>query len=134
PGQLTGTVNWQGEPEMPSILLVDDDAAARDMLKHGLSNDGHVVTVAGDGQEVLDGGLAANIDIVVSDISMPGVDGITLAETLLAKQPNLPIVLMSAIADELKRAQSVGGGNVRVIGKPVTLEQLKSEISALLSG
>ncbi|MEM9355903.1 MAG: response regulator [Pseudomonadota bacterium] len=119
---------------MSSILLVDDDAAARDMLKHGLSNDGHVVTVAGDGQEVLDGGLAANVDIVVSDISMPGVDGITLAETLLAKQPNLPIVLMSAIADELKRAQSVGGGNVRVIGKPVTLEQLKSEISALLSG
>ncbi|MEM8976433.1 MAG: response regulator [Pseudomonadota bacterium] len=118
---------------MANILLVDDDAAARDMLKHGLSNDGHNVTVAGDGQEVLDGDLTAGVEIVVSDISMPAVDGITLAETLLAKQPNLPVVLMSAIADELKRAQNVGGGNVRVIGKPVTLEQLKSEISALLS-
>ena len=119
---------------MASILLVDDDTAARDMLQHALSNDGHTVTTAGDGQEVLDGNLAASVAIVVSDISMPSVDGITLAETLLAKQPSLPIVLMSAIADELKRAQNVGGGNVRVIGKPVTLEQLKSEISALLSG
>lgn len=118
---------------MANILLVEDDVAARDMLQHALTNDGHTVTTAGDGQDVLDGRLAAGVDIVVSDISMPSVDGITLAETLIALDPNLPIVLMSAIADELKRAQNIGGGKVRVIGKPVTLEQLKSEIGGLLS-
>ncbi len=117
---------------MAKILLVDDDAAARDMLQHALSSDGHDIIAAGDGQEVLDGGLDAGVDIVVSDISMPAVDGITLAETLLAKRSDLPLVLMSAIADELQRAQSIGGSKVRVIGKPVTLDQLKSEISGLL--
>lgn len=118
---------------MAKILLGEDDAAARDMVQHALSNDGHNVTVAGDGQEVLDGRLAADVDIVVSDISMPSVDGITLAETLIALNPNVPIVLMSAIADELNRAQNIGSGKVRVIGKPVTLDKLKSEISGLLS-
>ena len=118
---------------MAKILLVEDDAAARDMLQHALANNGHEVTAAGDGQEVLDGGLAAGVDIVVSDISMPGVDGITMAEALLSQQPALPLILMSAIADELQRAQNLRG-KVRVIGKPVTLDQLKSEIAGLLGG
>ena len=119
---------------MAKILLVDDDAAARDMIQHALTSDGHNVTAAGDGQDVLDGGMASGVDVVVSDISMLGVDGITMAETLLAQRPDLPLILMSAIADELQRAQNISGGKVRVIGKPVTLDQLKAEIAGLLAG
>lgn len=119
---------------MARILLVEDDASTRDMLARALTADGHAVTTAGDGREALDTASATDIDVVVSDISMPEIDGITLVETLLAQREDLPVVLMSALVDELHRAQSLSGQYVRVIGKPVTLEQIRTEVSAALGG
>ena len=118
---------------MARILLVDDDEAARDVLQHALEHEGHEVVVAGDGREAMD--LAASsgtIDLLVSDISMPEVDGVSLAENLLAKTPGLPVVLMSAISDELARAQALSEKTVRVLSKPVTLEQLRTEVNQAL--
>lgn len=118
---------------MARILLVDDDESARDVLQHALAGDGHDVVVAGDGREAI--ALAAStatIDLLISDISMPEVDGISLTENLLANTPGLPVVLMSAIADELARAQAFSEESVRVLSKPVTLDQLRAEVKRAL--
>ncbi len=67
---------------MAQILLADDDAATRDLVKRALEGDGHTVTLTQDGTEALDqvkeGGL--KFDLLVSDVDMPTIDGIALAE------------------------------------------------------
>ena len=118
---------------MARILLVDDDEAGRDVLQHALLGDGHDVIVAGDGREALE--LAAktgDLDLLISDVSMPELDGVSLTEQLLASRPGLPVVLMSAVADELARAQALAKQTVRVLSKPLTLDQLRSEVDRAL--
>ena len=117
---------------MATILLAEDDEAVRDMLDRALSGDGHTVIAVGDGQAALDATTEHQFDVLVSDISMPEPDGITLAEALIAQKPGLAVVLMSAIADELKRAQMLTGGKVRILSKPASLERVRSEVAGLL--
>ena len=117
---------------MAKILLVEDDVNARDMLERTLRGEGHDVTAVGNGGEALEEAEKTSFDLVVSDVSMPEVDGVTMAETLLQADPRLPLILMSAIADELARASSLPGNSVRVLGKPVSLDQMRAEVKAAL--
>ena len=91
---------------MARILLAEDDAATRDMVQRALALDGHEVTVTQDGTEALEKLQAApgRIDLMITDVQMPGLDGVALVEKALAAAPKLRVVLMSGFADELGRA------------------------------
>ena len=119
---------------MAKILLVGDDTSAREMLERTLRGEGYDVTAVGNGGEALEEAEKTVFDLVVSDVSMPEVDGVTMAETLLKVNPQLPLILMSAIADELARASSLPGQTVRVLSKPVSLDQIRTEVKAALGG
>ena len=82
---------------MARILLADDDAATRDLVRRALATDGHTVSSTQDGTEALDKLREApgGFDLLITDVQMPGLDGIALAETALAGSPQLRIVLMS---------------------------------------
>jgi CheY-like chemotaxis protein len=119
---------------MASILLADDDAATRDLVQRALALDGHRVIVTQDGAEALERLQAsgASIDLLISDVQMPGLDGIELAERGLAAQSKLRIVLMSGFAGELERAEHLKGKISRVITKPFTLEQVRAAVREAL--
>ena len=117
---------------MANILLVEDDASARDMIERTLHGEGHSVTAVGNGGEALEEAERSSFDLVVSDVSMPEVDGVTMAETLLKANSRQPLILMSAIADELARASSLSGESVRVLSKPISLDKLRAEVRAVL--
>ncbi|WP_188761736.1 hybrid sensor histidine kinase/response regulator [Sandarakinorhabdus glacialis] len=110
------------------VLLVEDDAAVRAILERGLRRFGPVVTVAGDAMValgILDEG--AEFDVLVSDIMMPGIDGVELASRALAMRPGLGVVLMSGSAEApLHRAASAQG--VRFLAKPFALAELVAAI------
>ena len=91
---------------MARVLLADDDAAMRDLVCRSLSAEGHTVVVAHDGQEALDlaHSAAAPFDILVTDVQMPGVDGIALANQMLELNQGLKVVLMSGLQSEMARA------------------------------
>ena len=120
---------------MAQILLADDDAATRDLVRRALEADGHVVTVTQDGSEALeqvkDGGL--KFDLLVSDVEMPVVDGVALAERALPLQPGIRVLLMSGFAEQLDRAKELIGPHVEVISKPFTLEQVREAVRKLLA-
>src|SRR5262245_40117565 len=91
---------------MATILLADDDAAVRDLVRRALTAEGHAVHVTQDGLEALEmlwPGKAA-FDILISDVDMPQLDGISLAEKALALKPSLAVILMSGFSDQLERA------------------------------
>src|SRR5262245_379007 len=120
---------------MARILLADDDAATRDLVERALAADGHTVTSTQDGAEALDKlqQAPAGFELLITDVQMPEVDGIGLAEKGLAGHPKLRVILMSGFADELGRAQHLRSQISCVLTKPFTLEQIKAAARAALA-
>ena len=119
---------------MARILLADDDAATRALIERALGVDGHVVTSTQDGAEALERLEASGaFDLLISDVQMPAVDGIALAEKGLAAQPKLKVILISGFVDELDRAEYLRKRKIaRVVAKPITLEGIRAAVRAVL--
>ncbi len=106
------------------VLLVEDDAAVRMILSRGLTAQGLAVTAAADAAaalEILHGG--ARFDVLVSDVMMPGIDGVELAAQARMLRPDLPIVLMSGFA-EAPRHRAADAQKVGFLAKPFVLADL----------
>ena len=105
-----------------------------DEVSLGRGLEGHEVVVTQDGVEALEKLQAApaRFDVLVTDVQMPGLDGIALVEKGLAVNAKLRVVLMSGFADELGRAAHLKDKISRVITKPFTLEQIRSAVKAAL--
>lgn len=126
---------------MARILLADDDASTRDLVRRALEADGHSVLVTQDGAEALEqlqaggGGAGAagghTFDVLVSDVEMPLLDGISLAEHAL-KQPPMRVLLMSGFSEQLDRARALAGTKLAVLSKPFTLEDVRAGVRRLL--
>ena len=119
---------------MARILLADDDAATRDLVKRALAIDGHAVTSTQDGTEALDAITAtpSGFDLLISDVQMPALDGVALAEKGLAVSPGLRVILMSGFVGELDRAGHLKGKLSDVITKPFTLDQIRTAVKTAL--
>lgn len=112
------------------IVLADDDAGTRDLLKRALESDGHNVSVARDGAEAAeiiatDGG---RFDLLIADVDMPGLDGISVAKKAREAQTAIAVVLISAHESEWERAAGIPGSKVETRAKPFTLEEIRSAI------
>ncbi len=116
---------------MASILLADDDPAMLDLAKRALELDGHKVTTADDGAEARAAIQAGGaFDVLVTDIQMPGFDGITLATAALAANPRLKVLLISAHSDVLDSARSLDPARVHLLAKPFPIDKLRAEVKA----
>jgi CheY-like chemotaxis protein len=120
---------------MARILVAEDEAALRDLVRRGLEETGHRVSVAADGAEALD--LLTHeqgaFDLLLADIRMPVMDGIALALAAARDFPDLTILLMTGYADQRERAHGLETLIHGVIAKPFTLAELKSEVAAALA-
>lgn len=117
---------------MARILLADDDGMVRELFERVLAAGGHEVRIAQDGQEAL--GLAdsgSKFDILVTDVHMPGIDGIALARALLAKQPSIKVLLMSGYPEQLQRGKAEIGGRVETLAKPCSIDEIRLKVQAL---
>jgi CheY-like chemotaxis protein len=122
--------------EKPAVLLVDDAAIVRDVLTLSLEDAGYAVLAADCGPAALTR-LAANdrVDIIVSDLTMPAMDGLTLIRAAQDQRPGLPAVLLTGYAGD-GAALAVGGaisGTFSLLRKPVSGTQLADRINALLA-
>ncbi len=113
------------------VLLAEDEELIAELFAETLAADGHDVVVAGDGREALQLFAAAeakgkSFDIVVTDVRMPRMDGVTLANRLRSAHPDLPVVLVSgyASAEQLSALSRREHGRLVVLPKPVNLSRL----------
>jgi CheY-like chemotaxis protein len=118
---------------MARILLVDDDTATRDFVKRALEMDRHVVVVAADGPDALakiksDGG----IELLISDVQMPSMDGITLASRAEKVRAGLRILLMSGFAVDPAKLQATQARIVGLLTKPFTLDAMRTAAAKAL--
>lgn len=111
---------------MARILVAEDDKAVREFVARALRHSGHDVVTADDGLEALARLEKDDFDLLITDIVMPGLDGIALALKLAKERPDLPILMMTGYAAERQRAHNLDALIHRVVPKPFTLQQICS--------
>ena len=109
---------------MARILVAEDDAAVSAFVKRALTHRGHEVTTAPDGMAALAALAAGSFDLLLTDIVMPGLDGIALALKASKDHPRMKILLMTGFASERQRAHNLDALIHRVVEKPFNLEQI----------
>ncbi len=119
--------------EQYTILLVEDDATVRRLVKRSLENMNYTVNDAPSADaalEMLQSGLA--VDLVISDVVMPGMSGIKLARALRELRSDTPIILMSGYPQELNEVEDIRDEGVPLLLKPVKRQDLQNMIRQVL--
>ena len=114
------------------LLLVEDDAALREILVKRLSQEGYAVDACGDGNEGLDYALSAPYDGIILDIMLPGIDGLTLLSHLRAREISCSVLLLTARDAVDDRVRGLDCGADDYLTKPFAYEELSARLRAML--
>ena len=113
------------------LLLVDDDAELRDLLRDYLGQAGFRITAVADGRAMQRAMDAAHFDLVILDIMLPGEDGLSLCRRLRA-QGRMPILMLTARGDEIDRIVGLEMGADDYLAKPFNPRELLARIKSIL--
>lgn len=115
---------------MASILAVDDSEAIRTLMKVVLESAGHTVFVKADGREALDFAKAHTVDLVITDLNMPVMGGMSLVSNLrrLDSYKSKPILVITTETADYKKQKAKGVGATGWIAKPVDKDRLLSAV------
>ncbi len=116
------------------VLLVEDTESVRRAVTLGLRFSGFDVTAVADGAAALAVLGAVHPDVVVTDLSMPGMDGIELVRTLRVRQVAVPVLVISARDSAQDRAAARSAGCDSYLVKPFGLTELNDRVTALAGG
>lgn len=119
--------------DRPLVLVVEDSVDLQRYLSQGLSA-GYRVALALNGQEGIDAALAEPPDLIVSDLMMPKVDGITLVKQLKSDErtSHVPMILLTAKADAASRLEGIETGADDYVAKPFDMTELQARIQNLI--
>lgn len=119
---------------MSNVLIVDDMASMRKMVSFTLESAGHQVTQASDGDEALNIAKGAKFDLVITDVNMPNMDGITLTAELrkLDAFKFTPILLLTTEAGKEKKMEGKAAGATGWLVKPFDPDKLLMTIKRVL--
>ena len=119
---------------MTKILAVDDSTSMRQMVSFTLKGAGFDVIEASDGVEALNKAKGEQVDLVISDVNMPNMDGIALVKELrgLPNYKYTPMLMLTTEAGDDRRAQGKSAGATGWIVKPFNPDQLLSTIKKIL--
>jgi two-component system chemotaxis response regulator CheY len=120
---------------MATILIVDDYAPNHRLMSFVLEQHGYAVVVACDGQQALDRMVNAHVDLVLTDLAMPRMDGMALTRAIRAdvRFAATPIIIVTASSGEQDHVRASGIGADAFLTKPVDSEDLAHEVGRLLA-
>jgi DNA-binding response OmpR family regulator len=116
---------------MTRVLLVEDDSAIADPLARALKREGYEVDVYGDGPSALTG-AEDGADLVVLDLGLPGMDGLEVCRQMRAMGSDVPVLVLTARADEVDTVVGLDAGADDYVTKPFRLAELLARVRALL--
>ncbi len=117
---------------MAHILVIDDDPAITSLLRRGLAYDGYTLTIAATGIEGLNLARSAPPDLVILDVMLPEMDGLTVLQRLRTADPRLPVILLTARDAPADQVEGLERGADDYVVKPFTFEVLLARVRALL--
>jgi CheY-like chemotaxis protein len=121
-----------------SILVVDDEPDVADLFRQRFRRETregtyvmHFAASAAEALQRLDGEVLPPLIVILSDINMPGMDGLALLREIRKLRPSLPVMMVTAYGDEERRRQATASGAADFITKPVDFAQLKERLRQL---
>lgn len=123
------------EAKLAAILLAEDDEAVRTFVTRALTHRGHQVVAVSDGQAAIRALESQTFDLMLTDIVMPGLDGLALAETAGRINPRMTVLMMTGFAAARDRVSQDGANKsaVNVITKPFSLKEICSAVDNALA-
>jgi len=115
-----------------SILLVEDEENLQEALKLNLELENYEITSAFDGAEALKAVSAEHFDLIILDVMLPEIDGITVCETIRLTDPDIPILILSAKNSSADRIMGLKKGADDYLTKPFNLEELLLRVNKLI--
>ena len=119
-------------PDQYHILLVEDEEHLQEALQLNLRMEGYDVTIAGDGAKALSWAAQAHFDLIIMDVMLPEVDGISVTETIRLTNREVPILMLSARDSSDYRIAGLRKGADDYLTKPFHLEELLLRIGKLI--
>ena len=113
------------------LLIIEDDVAAADYLRQGLTEAGHTVDAAHDGETGLQQALAADYDVLLIDRMLPRRDGLAIVRMLRADGRTTPVLLISALGQVDQRVEGLRAGGDDYLVKPYAFSELLARVEAL---
>lgn len=114
------------------ILVVEDEAGIADFLERGLVAEGYEVVLATDGEAGARFALDPEVDLVVLDRMLPGLDGLAVLDRVRQARRSLPVIMLTAKAEVADRVEGLDGGATDYVTKPFAFEELLARIRARL--
>jgi len=129
--RLSGTLGESANVAPMNVLLVEDDASMRTTLQRTLANRGMQVAVCGDGAAALERWRATSPDVVVLDLTLPGLDGLHVLQQARAGGLATPVLILTARGTVGDRVVGLNTGADDYLSKPFDLDELEARLRAL---
>jgi CheY-like chemotaxis protein len=124
-----------------SILIVDDEPDVADLFRQRFRREArqgtyvlHFALSAEEALQKLDGEIEPQLIVILSDINMPGMDGLALLREIKTRRPDLPVMMVTAYGDDERRRVAGDYGAAEFITKPVDFDFLKQQLTQLSAG
>lgn len=114
------------------ILVIEDDAIVASFLKKRLSEDGHLVDHAADGQEGLLLASGDDYEAMIIDRMLPGVDGLTVIQTIRSNDNRTPVLILSALGEVDDKVRGLKAGGDDYLVKPFAYSELMARVESLV--
>src|SRR5947209_1392353 len=114
------------------ILVMESDAALSSFIRKGLEAESHVVDVASEGNQGRSMAIEFDYDLVVLDLNVPGMDGLSVLKSIRQRKANMPVMILTARSRIEDRVQSFDAGADDYMTKPFSFLELSARARALL--
>ena len=115
------------------ILVVDDDPKSRNILERLLTLTDYEVEIVKSGEEAVKRLKRSEFNLVLTDLDMPGMDGLALLSHVKSQYPDVPVIVVTGLVSEESRNEALEAGAVSLLSKPYTRDQLLAIISESLT-
>lgn len=117
---------------MALILVVDDESGIREMLRAVLAADGHRALTAASGEAGLEALAKEPVDLLITDLSMPGIDGVEMLRRAQALAPDTPAIVITAFGSKESAIEAMRHGAVNYLEKPFDVEEMRLHVAHAL--
>jgi two-component system OmpR family response regulator len=127
-------VVWQlvKEDTLMRVLLIEDDRGISSFVVKGLREAGFAVDLASDGEDGLHLALTESYDVIIVDLMLPKIDGLTVITKLREQKPNVPVMILSAMRSVDDRVKGLQTGSDDYLTKPFAFSELLARVQALI--
>lgn len=114
------------------ILIAEDDEALGKFVRQGLEGENYSVDIAADGEQAREAATNSEYDLVVLDLNLPTIDGVTILRQLRLRKPSIPVLVLTQRTKVEDRVQCLDTGADDYLAKPFSFSELSARIRALL--